>query len=141
MNKNYYLLATLVYEVINERVINIEINSNKLYYGKRKIDETIMDVNDYLNFLSIDNIYSELLSMEDVNTCEDVINELVGDFSTNFLTVECKIPNKNNFEVQNILKGIQSIEDIDSSISTHIYIALGICIFTIVLLLKYLFNN
>ena len=100
MNKQF-LLAQKVHDVISDKIINIEIMSHKLYYGETKIKETIVDVNSYLNYLTIEEIYSRILG-EDFETCSDIINYLVADFNTSFLEVRCQVPKKYNFNVNDI---------------------------------------
>lgn len=100
MNKQF-LLAQKVHDVISDKIINIEIMSHKLYYGETKIKETIVDVNSYLNYLTIEEIYSRILG-EDFETCSDIINHLVADFNTSFLQVRCQVPKKYNFNVNDI---------------------------------------
>ena len=97
--KNQFLLAQRVHDVINNKIINIEIKSHALYYGNTKIQETIEDVNSYLNFLSVEEIHSRIVGEDDLETCADVINLLVKSFNTNFLEVTCFIPKKYNFKI------------------------------------------
>lgn len=98
---NKFLLAQSVHDVIHDKIINIEISCNKLYYGKTKIDEIIKDVDSYLNYLKIEEIYSLILgeNIDDFENCSDVINFLIKGFNTKFIDVKCFVPKKYNFQI------------------------------------------